>query len=84
MFQKAIQFGEGINMTKFSKGDKVAWDWGNGTATGRVEKTYARKITRTLKGSEVTRNGTKDDPALYIEQEDGDGVLKLSSEVRKG
>ncbi|QBF31597.1 DUF2945 domain-containing protein [Thalassococcus sp. S3] len=67
----------------YTQGDKVEWDWGNGTAEGRVERTYARKITRKLKGSEVTRNGSEDDPALYIEQSDGDGVLKLSSEVRK-
>lgn len=66
-----------------TKGDKVAWSWGNGTATGTVKTTYARKVTRKLKGASVTRNGTVDDPALFIEQEDGDGVLKLSSEVKK-
>ncbi|AXI44449.1 DUF2945 domain-containing protein [Sulfitobacter sp. SK011] len=71
-------------MADFGKGDKVEWDWGNGTAVGTVEKTYDRKVTRTLQGTEVTRNGSDDDPALYIEQEDGSGVLKLSSEVRKG
>ena len=70
-------------MASYSKGDKVEWDWGNGTGTGKVEKTYTQRVTRTLKGSEVTRNGSDDDPALYIEQDDGDGVLKLSSEVRK-
>lgn len=71
-------------MADYKVGEKVKWKWGNGTATGKVEKTYDRKITRKLQGSEVTRNGSKDDPALYIEQEDGDGVLKLSSEVQKG
>lgn len=70
-------------MASYSEGDKVEWDWGNGTGTGKVEKTYTHRVTRTLKGSEVTRNGSDDDPALYIEQDDGDGVLKLSSEVRK-
>jgi hypothetical protein len=70
-------------MASYSKGDKVRWDWGNGTASGKVEKTYERKVTRKLQGSEITRKGSKDDPAIYIEQEDGDGVLKLSSEVRK-
>lgn len=63
-------------------GTKVTWSWGNGTAQGTVRKTYERKVTRKLKGSEVTRNGSRDDPALYIEQEDGDGVLKLASEVK--
>ena len=40
-------------------------------------------FSRSLKGSEITRNGTPEDPALYIEQEDGDGVLKLASEVER-
>ncbi|WP_371157557.1 DUF2945 domain-containing protein [Jannaschia sp. 2305UL9-9] len=70
-------------MASYSEGDKVKWDWGNGTAEGTVQKTYEQKITRKLQGSEVTRDGSSDDPALYIEQEDGDGVLKLSSEVKK-
>jgi hypothetical protein len=69
-------------MASFSKGDKVEWDWGDGTGTGTVQKTYDRKITRKIKDTEVTRNGSEDDPALFIEQDDGDEVLKLSSEVR--
>lgn len=67
----------------YSQGDKVEWDWGNGTGTGKVQKTYTQKTTRTIKGTEVTRDGSDDDPALLIEQEDGDEVLKLASEVRK-
>ncbi len=70
-------------MASFKEGDHVKWKWGNGYGEGKVEKTYDKKITRKLQGSEVTRNGSKDDPALYIEQEDGDGVLKLASEVEK-
>ncbi|SFI56519.1 DUF2945 domain-containing protein [Jannaschia pohangensis] len=70
-------------MASYDVGDKVKWDWGDGTAEGKVEKTYTRSVTRKLQGSEVTRNGSEDDPALYIEQEDGDGVLKLASEVQK-
>lgn len=69
-------------MAKISEGDRVEWDWGDGTGTGTVQKTYTQKITRTLKGTEVTRDGSEDDPALFIEQEDGDEVLKLASEVR--
>ncbi len=70
-------------MANYTQGDRVEWDWGNGTGSGTVEKTYTKKITRKLQGSEVTRNGSNDDPALNIEQKDGDGVLKLASEVRK-
>ncbi len=42
-------------MMDYDEGDKVAWDWGNGTASGTVVKKYTRKITLKIKGSEVTR-----------------------------
>ncbi|MFU8863846.1 MAG: DUF2945 domain-containing protein [Rhodobacterales bacterium] len=70
-------------MAKFKVGDKVEWDWGNGTGQGKVEKTYTRKITRKISGTDVTRNGSDDNPAVFIVQSDGDEVLKLSSELRK-
>ncbi len=65
------------------KGTTVKWKWGNGHATGKVLQTYADSITKTIKGTEVTRNGSADDQALLIEQEDGDQVLKLTSEVTR-
>ena len=70
-------------MATISEGDTVKWSWGDGTAKGNVQSVFEEKTTRTIKGSEVTRNGSKDDPALYIEQDDGDAVLKLASEVEK-
>ena len=65
------------------KGTEVKWSWGNGTATGKVTQTFTEKVTRTLQGSEVTKDGTDDNHALLIEQEDGDEVLKLQSEVER-
>jgi len=65
------------------KGTEVKWKWGSGHATGKVEDTYTESITKTIKGSEVTRNGTEDDKALLIKQDDGDKVLKLESEVKR-
>ncbi|WP_342078651.1 DUF2945 domain-containing protein [Yoonia sp. SS1-5] len=67
----------------FQEGDKVEWDWGQGTAEGQVAGTHTKSITRTIKGTEVTRNGSDEDPALEIKQDDGTKVLKLASEVRK-
>jgi hypothetical protein len=64
-------------------GTEVSWNWGQGTAKGKVVDTFSEKVTRKLKGAEVTRNGSKDDKALLIEQEDGDQVLKLESEVER-
>ena len=70
-------------MSGYSKGTQVEWDWGSGTAKGKVETVHTQKVTRTIKGSEVTRNASDDEPAYTIEQEDGDRVLKSHSEVRK-
>lgn len=64
-------------------GTTVSWSWGNGTAVGKVVEIHHDKVTRTLAGSEVTRNGSDDNPALVIEQEDGARVLKLRSEVER-
>jgi Hypervirulence associated proteins TUDOR domain len=44
---------------------------------------HTTKVTRTLGGSEITRNGSDDDPAYVIEQQDGARVLKLRSEVER-
>lgn len=65
------------------EGTKVKWKWGDGTAEGKVVETHTSKVTKTIKGSEVTRNGEEDNMALYIEQDDGDHVLKSESEVER-
>lgn len=65
------------------EGSTVKWTWGNGEATGKVAETFTREVTRTFKGTEVTRKGESGNKALLIEQADGDKVLKLESEVEK-
>ncbi len=65
------------------KGTKVQWNWGNGFAEGKVKETYTKKITKTIKGTEVTRDGEENNKALFIEQEDGDYVLKSEGEVER-
>ena len=65
------------------KGTKVKWKWGNGTAEGKVIETYNKSVTRTIKGTEVTRKGEKGNKALYIKQDDGGHVLKSENEVKR-
>ncbi|MBS45242.1 MAG: DUF2945 domain-containing protein [Nocardioides sp.] len=64
-------------------GSEVRWKWGSDHASGTVTEVHHDKVTRTTKGNEITRNGSDDDPAYVIEQEDGTTVLKLRSEVEK-
>ena len=68
----------------FQTNTRVAWDWGDGVAEGYTREVFREKVTRTIKGTEVTRNGSDDDPAYLIEQKNGEQVLKLHSEIRKG
>ena len=65
----------------FRKDQHVKWSWGNGSASGQVKERFERDVERTIKGSKIKRNGTSDDPAYLIEQDDGDQVLKLGSEL---
>ena len=69
------------NSNSFQTNQYVKWDWGNGTAKGQIKDRFEREVTRTLQGSEVTRDGSEDNPAYLIKQEDGDQVLKLGSEL---
>jgi len=70
-------------MTVYKEGTKVQWDWGSGTATGKIETIYQKKVTREIKGVEVTRNASQDEAAYFIKQDNGDAVLKSHSEVKK-
>ena len=68
-------------MTKYTVKDEVEWKWGNGTAHGNVEKIEYNTTKIQSKGEAVTRNGTKDNPAIVIRQNDGTKIIKLASEL---
>jgi len=67
----------------YREGANVRWKWGNGSATGKIVERFERRVQRTLDGSKIVRNGTADNPAYLIEQDDGDRVLKRGSELEK-
>ena len=46
-----------------------------------MEERFEREVTRTLQGTEVTKDGDAENPAYLIKQEDGDEVLKRGSEL---
>lgn len=53
-------------------------------AEGFVAEAAPEKLTReTKKGVEITRNGTEDNPALFITREGGNSVVKKQSEIYK-
>ena len=68
-------------MADFKPGDRVKWNWGSGTGEGEVIERFTGDVTRTLKGTEVTRKASEEEPAFLIEQSDGDQVLKSITEL---
>ena len=71
------------NGSDIQVGDQVTWQWGSGQGAGTVTERFTGRVTRTIKGNEVVRNASSDDPAFLIEQDDGDEVLKSASELSK-
>ncbi len=69
------------NSNSFQSNQYVKWNWGNGEGKGQIEERFEREVTRTLQGTEVTKDGDEDNPAYLIKQEDGDKVLKRGSEL---
>ena len=63
------------------KGSTVHWTWGANTASGQIIERFDRTVRRTIKGAEITKHGSRDNPAFLIAQDDGARVLKLRSEL---
>ena len=64
-------------------GTVVKWKWGSGIATGKVIEVFTTDITKTIKGSAITRKATPENKAFFIEHEDGAKVLKSATEIEK-
>jgi hypothetical protein len=69
-------------MARYRKGTKVEWDWGTGTASGKVAESFTEEVEATIKGAKIKRKATKEEPAYLVEQEDGGRVLKSHSELK--
>lgn len=66
------------------KGDKVHWNWGKSQAEGVIREKSEKPITKKLKGTEVKRKASKEEPAYVIRQANRNEVLKSESELTKG
>ena len=69
------------NENSFQTDQYVEWNWGNGKGKGQISERFEREVERTIDGSKVKRDGSEDNPAYLIKQEDGGEVLKLGSEL---
>lgn len=69
-------------MANLRKGSNVSWTWGEHQAHGKIVDRFTARVTRTLQGTKVVREASKDEPAYLIEQPDGAKVIKSASELR--
>jgi hypothetical protein len=71
-------------MTKIlQEGAEVSWRWGAHIAKGRVEQVFTEPVTRTIKGTEVRRNASPENPAYLVTQPRGGYALKSHSELKE-
>lgn len=66
------------------KGDKVHWNWGKSQAEGKIVEKSEKTIKKKIKGTEVQRKGTKEEPSYVIKQANGNEVVKSESELTPG
>ena len=64
-------------------GDDVTYKWGKGTVAGAVTKVHTQDVEKTIKGSTVKRKASAEKPAVEIETDKGQKVLKSTSEIEK-
>ncbi len=64
-------------------GDQVIWPWLGKKIEGRILEIFYEKTIKTIKGKNITRNGTADNPAVLVISESGNEALKLMSELTK-
>jgi hypothetical protein len=67
----------------FKKADVVTWAWGQGQAEGEVADVFTKRVTRRIKGKDITRNASAEEPACLVRQKDGDLALKSASELSR-
>jgi hypothetical protein len=64
------------------KGAMVEWAYGANRAIGKVLQVFSDKVTKTIKGTDVTRKATPQKPAVLVKTPKGDEALKSSSELK--
>ena len=62
-------------------GKRVRWQWMGGWIDGRVIEVHFNSIVRELKGKQIKRNGSRENPTYGVQSEAGGVALKLHTEL---
>ena len=64
----------------FSKGDEISWKWGSQHPSGPVKEVKDDGAqVKTKKGSTISKDASKDNPAIVIETASGNNAVKKVS-----
>ncbi|WWC71677.1 uncharacterized protein I206_105635 [Kwoniella pini CBS 10737] len=71
-------------MSNLNKGDEVSWNWGSGQPSGKVSDIIeeGKAEVKSKKGNTISKNSSKDDPAIIIERS-GNNVVKRAHELNE-
>ncbi|KAK9893829.1 hypothetical protein P389DRAFT_174716 [Cystobasidium minutum MCA 4210] len=69
---------------QIKKGDEVSWNWGSGQPSGTVKDVKEEDTEIKSKNNKpIKKKGDEEDPAVVIEQDSGNPVLKKASELNE-
>ncbi len=60
---------------------QVYWKWLGRKIQGHIVEVYFEPVTKTIKGKNIKRNGSQDNPAYLVQAESGNIALKLHTEI---
>ena len=62
---------------KYKVGTKIEWKWLGRSIQGIVKEVFTEPVTKTIKGKNIKRNGSVENPAYLVESSVGNLALKL-------
>lgn len=65
----------------FKIGTPIKWKWLGRSILGQVVEVHFIRFTKLIKEKNITRNGTKDNPAYLVQSQAGNLAIKLQSEL---
>ncbi len=70
-----------MDNTAYQVGDKVQWKWLGRPIVGTVEQIFTDTVIQEIKGKQIKRKGSQDNPAYLVKSAAGNLALKLQSEL---
>ncbi len=78
---KKTKGNQAHSKSAYQVGDKVQWKWLGRLIVGSVEQIFTETVIQEIKGKQIKRKGSQDNPAYLVKSAAGNLALKLQSEL---